>query len=168
MPALTFDELAATVRDTVVEIGQTLTTPHAEWHPALVVQGKSGRVYPAIDLRPIMSSDEGKARLAQALPHYGRALPAKRMALVLCAWVTHLEPQADGSIPSPMDRPRPREDPNRGEIVTVTVAERGRMESWTAAVKRTPVGPRLGPWEGLGDAVDVVGDLPDALRKAVA
>lgn len=161
-----FDVVAATMRSVATHIGLRLTDPNAEWVPVLVMQHEDGYMEPPIDISVHLRSDNAKDALLQSLPLFVRMSGAELVALVIPSWASAIHPNADGSIPDWQDRALPRDDPNRVECVTLTVATRGRIESWQAPITRTPVGPRLGSWDH--DEGRSTGRIIDALEEAFA
>jgi len=165
----TFDEVAALMRGAAVKIGEQLP-PGGAWVPVMVGQYADGAITtPPIDLTEHFDSDAVRHRFYRGLPEYIWQCDLRTVALVLPAWATTIGPNADGTMPDWQDRARPRDDPNRVDVVTVTVASAERVVSWDADVTRTPAGPRLsGDWRMVEHDGVYCGELVGALRRAFA
>jgi hypothetical protein len=154
---------AKAYRDEVIK-----NEPRGDWEPLLMCESAEGEVM-FTPIPPIwMSSDQLKEGIAEAMTSLLLQGGAVRAGLLISSLTLRIEPQADGSLPDVMDRPRPIEALDSVEVLTLQVIDLDGEELWQAPIKRIQgMGPMLGDWEELGPGVRTSGRFPDALRAGL-
>ena len=97
--------------------------------------------------------------LAGALPDIVANRSLQRVAFRTSAWVSTDPKYAD----------QPVDDPKRGELLMMQVAEKGRYEAWHAPIRRAASGvPAIGEWQLYASDKDgLSGALPKRIRVAL-
>jgi hypothetical protein len=97
--------------------------------------------------------------LAGALPDIVANRSLQRVAFRTSAWVSTDPKYAD----------QPVDDPERGELLMMQVAEKGRYEAWHAPIRRSRDGlPGIGEWQLYATDKDgLSGALPKRIRMAL-
>lgn len=113
-----------------------------------------------IPMPPIFFTfDRGHVSWLNTLPQIAANRSLQRVAYRTSVWTSS----------NPKYEERPVDDPKRGEMLMLTVAEKGRMEIWLAEIKRSPSKlPTLGDWSlDATDKEGLRGAVPKWLRMAV-
>jgi hypothetical protein len=99
------------------------------------------------------------AWLARGLPHEVVNRSLSRVAYRTSAWASR----------DPKYEDRAADDPNRGELLSLHIAEQGRYEVWYAWISRSTSGlPSIGEWElHATDKDGLSGALPKRIRMAL-
>jgi len=97
--------------------------------------------------------------LREDLPHIVANRSLRRVAFRTSAWTTR----------NPKYEDNPVDDPQRGELLMLHIAEKGRYEVWIATIKRSKADlPRVGEWElHATDKDGLSGALPTRIRQAL-
>jgi hypothetical protein len=160
---LSFDGFVEWAKSAVVTVGQSFTEPDDDWMPTALVQNADSIVVAGLD-PSFFGSTEAKDNLAdEVLPALLRKYEAQRVALVMSSWmVSGKSEDVDMSV-------RPSENPNRVEVVVVTVIDRDNAGMYVAEILRGKEPPILGEWDAHlaeGDGM-IDGRFVEPVRRAL-
>jgi hypothetical protein len=172
---MTYRQFVDASLNAVRNVGKSFTGPDDDWAPMALLDGPHGIVPAALSMEFFASDATKDALVCEHLPALIRSTQTRKLALVLSAWMSVVprSPEVDaaldeGRYPS---RVRPSQDPNRQEIVSVSVYDAERAECHIARILRDGQGPpRLAKWSEAHIGPDELGGrfvdsrLLDALR----
>lgn len=164
----TFDEFAKHVREQVRVVGRTFTEPDADWSPVAIVETPATIAVVGID--PAFLADQESKHLLgeQALPALVRQHKARKLALVMSAWMSVVENRPGLAEALVRGELRPSQDPERIEVVWVVVMDAEVKHAWMAQIRRSRrKPPKLGPWTQPPEGGELAGLMVDSVAEAL-
>lgn len=156
MTELTTDSFGAEIRDQVVTVGNGFKQPDDDWLPMLWIETQDDMVLMPVPLE-LFDSAAHKDMLVYAIGSILKANKAKRYALLLNGWTIKIDRREGETIEQAQERFHAIHDewtghydqhPNRGEVLSLHVGDRQKLETWTCEIQRTAgAPPTLTPWE---------------------
>jgi hypothetical protein len=151
-------------KDAIESIAETFEEPDADWLPTMLVMTRE-ETFNLVGIDPeFMASPTTKAILAeQVIPGVLREQNAIAAAFVSSAWMGTYDNTKMGIGDKHL---RPSQQPDRQEVVMLTLATALEAKSLTAPIIRHEDGPpTLGEWDGFDNPE---GLFPEALRAGLA
>lgn len=168
---MTFDQFAERVLLQARMVGRTFTKPDDDWAPVAVIDTPRGLGVVVIGAGHLADYESKRVLGEQVLPALVREHKARKIALVTSAWMSVLADRPDVRDALARGELRPSQDPERVEVVWVTVMDAEVKRAWMAPIlrsRRKP--PKLGPWtrhdEGANSGLSglLVDSVAEALR----
>lgn len=166
----TFDQFAERVLLQARMVGRAFTKPDDDWAPVALIDTPRGIGVVAIDT-DYFADYESKQELAeQVLPALIREHKVRKIALVTSAWMSVLADRPEARDAMARGELRPSQDPDRVEVVWITVMDAEVKRAWMAPIlrsRRKP--PKLGPWTRHDESADstLSGLLVDSVIEAL-
>lgn len=174
---LTYREFVEEMKADVARDAVTLKGPEADWQPRLYHQGPDPFASQPIP-GGVFKTQASKEVLFTSIAAVVRILGVRIVGIRVTQYVSFVD--YDSMTPAehlraiehhelPDHIPRPSQDPNRHEMLSLHVVDAERYEAWYAPLRRRRYGrPLLDEWELMGGRPDAMfGPLIDPIRAAL-
>jgi len=162
----TVSELATFLRRSSERVGAQFTDPNDDWVPVGHILDSEDRLgVIGIDTE-FFANDARKDDLVQEIIGLIQGLHAKAFGLITSAWSSKVPANFHPEREYDEEFVRPKDDPNRREMLTIQVTSADEEEFWWAEIKRDGENPpTLGEWEKTQESTGrFVEPILDALK----